>query len=215
MTELAIPERYPATVVPVRGGRSDVTVHQSVEPRSFGDTDIVRHLREFFAAVDAEAERNSDDPVALVNALARLDVLTADVRAVRDSIKRRAAITLAENRIRKLIVEGVAAVEASSEIKRSEWEHERLLGDLLSGEGLSLLDTSTGERIDGNEAAEVLLTWFRPEWKLTAIRDASLDPDDYCRVATDDEDRPMRTPTLRMGGNLIRRMSTTQEETTT
>jgi hypothetical protein len=162
--------------------------------------------------LDLRGERSSrrDDPVALVQALARLDTLAADVRAVRDSVRRMAAEALQTERVRRLVVEGVAAVESSTEVKRSEWQHDRLLGDMLNREGLSLLDTSTGERIDGNEAADVLLAWFRPEWKLTPIRQAGFNPDDYCTTMTDDDGNAVRTPSLRMLDNLVRRMTTTQ-----
>ena len=203
---------YRAEITPLKtGGRRDVTVTGSITPHrdAFAETDILRAFRQFFAAMDAEASERRDDPVALVQALARLETLAADVRAVRDSVRRMAAEALQAEKVRRLIVEGVAAVESSTEVKRSEWQHERLLGDLLNGAGLSLLDTSTGERIDGNEAAEMLLAWFRPEWKMTAVRQAGLDPDEYCRVQTDDDGKPVKTPTLRMLDNLVRRMTTT------
>jgi hypothetical protein len=204
---------YRASITPLKsGGRRDVTVTASADrPNAFDATGILGALMQFFAAIDAEAEQRRDDPVALVQALARLDTIAADVRAVRDSVRRMAAEALQAEKVRRLVVEGVAAVESGTEVKRSEWDHSRLLGDLLSGAGLSLLDTSTGERIDGNEAADVLLAWFRPEWRMTAVRQAGLDPDNYCRVQTDDDGKPVKTPTLRMLDNLIRRMTTTGE----
>jgi hypothetical protein len=204
---------YRASVTPLKtGGRRDITVSPDDlnESAAFTTTDITASLRAFFAAIDAEAEQHREDPVALVQALARLDTLAADVRAVRDSVRRMAAEALQTERVRRLVVEGVAAVESATEIKRSEWQHARLLGDMLNREGLSLLDTSTGERIDGTEAAEMLLAWFRPEWKMTPIREAGLDPDDYCSTMTDDDGNAVRTPTLRMLDNLVRRMTTTQ-----
>lgn len=214
-TELAIigSGQYRASITSLKtGSRRDVTVTASVDrPNAFDATGILGALMQFFAAIDAEAEQRRDDPVALVQALARLETIAADVRAVRDSVRRMAAESLQTEKVRRLVIEGVAAVESSTEVKRSDWQHERLLGDLLNGAGLSLLDTSTGERIDGNEAAELLLAWFRPEWKMTAIRQAGLDPDGYCRVATDDDGKPVKTPTLRMLDNLVRRMTTTGE----
>jgi hypothetical protein len=101
-------------------------------------------------------------------------------------------------------------VESSTEVKRTEWQHARLLGAMLNVASLSLLDTRSGERIDGTEAAEMLLAWFRPEWKMTPIREAGLDVNDYCSTITDDDGNPVRTPTLRMLDNLVRRMTTTQ-----
>lgn len=212
--EIALPDMYRASITEVRGGRRDVHVEQSGAVRSFEQTDIVRHLREFFAAIDAEAQEVAGDPVALVNALARLETLTADLRAVRDSVKRLAAVALADQRIRRLMVEGVASVESTSEIKRSGWQHARLLGDMLERHEISLLDRKTGERLDSIDAAMIVLEWMRPEWKMTPVRDSGLNPDDYCHIATDDEDRPMRTPTIRMADNLIRRMTNDKETTT-
>lgn len=211
-TELAVigSTTYEASITPLKtGGRRDITVTpvDPEAPRAFGSTDIITNLRRFFDALDVEATQHRGDPVALVQALARLDTLLADVRTVRDSVKTYAAQALVDERVRRLVIEGVAAVESTSEVKRTEWEHERLLGDLLNGAGLSLLDTSTGERIDGNEAAEMLLVWFRPEWRMTPIKQAGLDPDAYCRVETDDDGRPVRTPTVRIVDNLVRRVT--------
>jgi hypothetical protein len=42
---------------------------------------------------------------------------------------------------------------------------------------------------------------------MTAVRQAGLDPDNYCRVQTDDDGKPVRTPTLRVLDNLVRRMT--------
>ena len=215
-TELALigSAEYQAEITPLKtGGKRDVTVTGSIAPHrdAFAETDILRAFRQFFAAMDAEASERRDDPVALVQALARLETLAADVRAVRDSVRRMAAEALQAEKVRRLVVEGVAAVESSTEVKRSEWQHEELLADLLEQAGYVLVATATGEAMHPCEAAPTLLEWFRPEWKMTAVRQARLDPDKYCRVQTDDEGKPVKTPTLRMLDNLVRRMTTTGE----
>jgi hypothetical protein len=195
---------YSAKVVPLKvGGRRDVEVtpNDLQVPHAFERTDIIARMRAFFVALDDEAQQHRGDPVALAQALARLEALLADVRWVRDAIKTMTAEALREQRIRRLTVSGVTTVEGTSEIKRSGWRHEELLGDLLSGAGLSLLDTSTGEKIDGNEAADVLLAWFRPEWKLTPIKASGLDPHKYCEVSTDDNGKPVSSPSVRMINN--------------
>ena len=211
-TDLAVigSATYEATITPLKtGGRRDITVTPTDPdaPRAFGATDIVTNLRRFFDALDIEATQHRGDPVALVQALARLDTLLADVRAVRDTVKTYAAEALVEERVRRLVIEGVAAVESTSEVKRSEWDHPRLLADLLDQAGFVLVATATGEAMHPDEAAPVLLEWFRPEWRMTPIKQAGLDPDTYCRVETDDDGRPVRTPTVRIVDNLVRRVT--------
>lgn len=198
---------YSARVTPLKsGGRRDVEVtpNDLQMPHAFERTDILARMRAFFVALDDEAQQHLGDPVALAQALARLDALVADVRSVRDTIRTMTAEALKEQKVRRLTVHGVTTVESTSEVKRSEWQHERLLGDMLSGGGLSLLDTSTGERIDGNEAAAILLEWFRPEWKMTPIKAAGLDPHDYCTVSLDDDGKVVPTPSVRMITNTER-----------
>lgn len=210
-TELALigSGEYRATITPLKvGGRRDVTVTASADrPNAFDATGILGALMQFFAAIDAEAEQRRDDPVALVQALARLETIAADVRAVRDSVRRMAAEALQAEKVRRLVVEGVAAVESGTEVKRTEWQHEHLLADLMEQAEYILVATATGEAMHPCEAAPALLEWFRPEWRMTAIKQAGLDPDDYCRVQTDDDGKPVRTPTLRMVDNLVRRMT--------
>jgi len=207
-TELAVlgSSKYHATVTPLKsGGRRDVVIHaDDVDLEAFSTSDIMAALRRFFSAFDAVALEYRGDPVALTQALARMDTLAADVRAARDAVRTLAAEALDEARIRRLSIEGVAAVESTLELRRSEWQHERLLSDLLSDAGLALLDTNTGERLDGAAAASRLLEWLRPEWRLTAVKQAGLDPNGYCRIETDDDDKPVRTPAVRIINNLTR-----------
>lgn len=211
-TELAVlgSATYEATITPLKaGGRRDITVTpiDPEAPRAFGTTDIVATLRRFFDALDVEADSHRGDPVALVQALARLDTLAADVRAVRDSVRTLAADALQAERVRRLVIEGVAAVESTTEVKRSEWQHERLMADMLEQAGYVLVATATGEAMHPDEAAPALLAWMRPEWRMTAVREAGLDPDAYCTVAVDDDGKPVRTPTVRMLDNLVRRVT--------
>lgn len=185
------------------GGRRDIEVApvDPEAPKAFGETDIVGRMRLFFLAIDAEAKAHRGDPVALSQALARLEALVADLRAVKDDVKRMAAEALNDQRIRRLTVQGVVTLEGTSQLKRSGWRNEELLGDLLNGAGFSLLETSTGLLVDGIEAADMLLEWFRPEWKMTAIKKSGLDPNQYCEVETDEDGKPVSTPTVRMVDN--------------
>jgi hypothetical protein len=208
--ELAVlgADTYQARVTNLKtGGRRDVEVTPNDPnlPASFDQTDVIAVLRRFFDQLEAEAQEHRGDPVATSQALARMEALLADVRSVRDSIKTLAAEALNDERVRRLTVSGVCTVEGTSEIKRSNWQHAELMAKILNTEGLSLLNTAEGEVIHPEQAAELLLGWFNPTWKLTALKSLSINPDDYCDVQTDDEDRPVRTPTVRMVDNLVRR----------
>lgn len=198
---------YSARITPLKsGGRRDVEVtpNDLQVPHAFERTDIIARLRAFFVALDDEAKEHRGDPVALAQALARLDALVADVRSVRDTIRTMTADALKEQKIRRLTVSGVTTVEGTSEVKRTGWEHERLLADMLDHYGWSLLNQTTGEIAEREAAAETMLEWFRPEWKMTPIKAAGLDPNLYCTVSTDDDGKVVPTPSVRMITNTER-----------
>lgn len=200
---------YSGTETPLRsGGRRDVEVTPTDAnlPVAFDQTDVVDTLRRFFDALDREAESHRGDPVALAQALARMEALLADVRSVRDTIRSMCASALADERVRRLTVRGVTTVESTTEVKRSGWRHDELLADLMNGAGISLIETSTGELFGPVEGAEWLLQWFRPEWRMTPIRAAGLYPDNYCDVATDDDGTPLREPAVRIIDNTMRKV---------
>ena len=198
-------------VTPLKsGGRSDWTVSPCREsvgvPASFADTDIVDKLRYFFDRLESEAEQHRDDPVALVNALARIEALAADVRYARDSIKSKAAEALKHWNVRRMTVEQLITVEGTSDAPRSNWEHQRLMTDMFRAAfGTQLVNTETGDMFDTEHMAEIVLEWFRCEWRLTPVRNAGLNPDDYCEQATDEDGKPMRTPTIRIHDNVLRK----------
>jgi hypothetical protein len=201
---------YVARVTPLKtGGRRDIEVTQADPdmPVSFRQTDILAALRRFFDALDAEADLHADDPVATAQALARMEALLADVRYVRDRLKSLTATALQAERIRRLTVSDIVTVEGTTEVKRSGWEHARLLTTVLIGQAQRLINVETGEVMTAEESAALLLEMFRPEWKLTAIREMGLDPDEFCHVETDDDGKPIRTPSLRMVDNVVRRIT--------
>ena len=195
---------YTANVIPLKtGGRRDVEVtpNDLQVPHAFEQTDIIARMRAFFIALDDEAKTHEGDPVALAQALARLDALVADVRSVRDTIRTMTSDALKEQKIRRLTVQGVTTVESTSEVKRSNWQHQRLLSDMLNHYGLSLLNQTTGEISEGDYAAERILEWFTPAWKMTPLKAAGMNPHDYCDVQQDDDGKPISTPTVRMINN--------------
>lgn len=209
MTEL-VPlgaTHYSARVTPLKtGGRRDieVTPNDLQMPHAFERTDIIARMRAFFVALDDEAQQHRGDPVALAQALARLDALVADVRSVRDTIRTMTAEALKDQKIRRLTIENITTVEGTSEVKRTEWRHNELLTDMMNNASLSLLNTATGEVISAEDASTLLLEWFRPEWKMTPLKTAGLNPNDYCTVALDDDGKVAPTPSVRMINNTER-----------
>ncbi len=180
------------------GNRNDVEV-DGVAPFEF-----LTRLRDLFYAVEEEIESHKADPISLANALANLETILAGVRNVRDRVKTLAASALAVDRIRRLTVTGVVTVESVSEIRRTAWDNEPLLTAMLDASNLRILDTDTGTVFQAGESARLLLAWFRPEWRLTPIRNMGINPDAFCSVLTDDDGYPMKTPSLKIVDNSTR-----------
>ncbi len=206
--DLELFDRYDVDVRPLRTGRRvDVVVRQSTPTPALDAPDFVARLRQFFAEMDAEITRHEHDPIATAQALARIDALLADVRFVRDRLNTVTAAALSAMDIRRLTVESVATVEASASYERSEWQHEKLLTRLLEQHGFKrgVVSPDTGERMDLVDLVALLLGWFRPEWRLTGVRESLVDPDDYCTVKRDDDGKPVKTAAVRMVDNRVRR----------
>jgi hypothetical protein len=209
-TDLAIlgSATYEARVTPLKsGGRVDMEIAPTDPdaPRAFSDSDIVAQLRRFFALLDVEAHSHRGDPVATGQALARVEAVLADVRSVRDSLKTLTAAALAENRVRRLTISGVTTIEGTTEVKRTDWQHPGLLATVLTRQAHRLINIETGEVLSADDTAATLLCLFRPEWRMTPLRDLGIDPDDFCTFETDDDGKPLRTPSLRVVDNLARR----------
>ncbi len=185
------------TVHLVRGGRRDITVHAAAPTEAIESTQIVPTLRAFFAAIEAEAERLADHPEATVQALARVDAMLADLRYVRDRLHQITAVALKEQGIRRLTVEGVASVEAKVDTRRTDWDNETLLDLVLAALPVRYVDIETGEMMEPADMRALLAPYFRPDWRLTALRNLGIDPDEWCTVAE-------QVPTLRMIDNLER-----------
>jgi hypothetical protein len=196
------------TITPLKsGGRSDMVVSDGNEtPASFSSTAIVDQLRAFFDKIEAEADARKDDPVAMVNALARMEALLADVRYVTGVIRDHTATSLSDAKFRRVTVEGVATMEASSASERTDWQDRDLLLAMLDrSTTVPNVDYNTGEIIDHGAIADELLSWFRVQWRLTPIRDAGLNPDDYSHQPTNEDGTPLRTPTVTVKDNVLRR----------
>lgn len=198
--------RYVSRITELRNTqRVDIEVIDA-DPHDAPFSDIMPPLRKFFDRLDAEAQQYRGDPVALTQALARLEALLADVRHVHATVRALDAEALSEARIRRLTVSDVATVEGVGSIDRTNWQHRELLAMMLMSTKTGIVDMETGEMLYAHQAADRLLDWFTPNWKLTPIREAGLDPHDYCDVATDDNGRAVSTPSVKIVDNTIRKM---------
>ena len=200
------------SVTPLKtGNRADWHVLETKEsaglPVPFAETGIIDQLRMFFDRLEAEAEMRRDDPIAMVNVLARMEALLADMRTVTAMIRTYTADALSDRGIRRITIDNVATMEGTSEATRTDWEDQRLLRDMLTSDSdiPRLVDADSGEVVDHDELAQVILRWFRVQWRLTPIREVGLDPDDYSHLPTDEDGKAMRTPTVRVHDNQFRK----------
>lgn len=213
-TPTTAPDRYAGydvAITPLKtGGRADVIVSNGDRtPASFSSTDIIGKFRAFFDQLALEAEQHADDPIAMVNALARMEALLADVRYVTGEIRGHTAKALSDAKVRRLTVEGVATMEASSTSERTNWQDHALLSRMLDEKYGALVCADHGEVVRPDDLADEILSWVRVQWRLTPIRDAGLDPDDYSTQPTNEDGTPLRTPTVTVKDNLVRRQQVT------
>lgn len=169
---------------------------------------FVTELRRFFAEMDAEIDAHAADPIATSQALARMEAILADVRYLRDRLKDVTARSLDKYKVRRLVIDGIVALEAAGAYHRTEWQHQRLLTRVLAhlmGDDRRWIDSETGEVLEPDELAARLLPYFSPDWRLTPLRDAGIDPHAYCTVETGEDGKPVATPTVNIKDNLIRR----------
>lgn len=75
---------------------------------------------------------------------------------------------------KRLEVQGLGLVEVKSKKKRTDWRHEELWKDVCL----------VAQRAD-RDPVEVLWHAARPSWRVTALRELGLDPDEYAHVVED------------------------------
>jgi hypothetical protein len=209
-TELlpALLDHYDVETRHVRNSsRSDWEVVQgtSLVASAVEAPDFIDQLRRFFMAMDVEVEQYRNDPIATGQALAKIDALLADLRSVRATLNTATAEALARYQVRRLVIQGIAVMEASSTYDRHAWRHEDLLPAALRAFGVEhLVNTETGEAFTADDLAVRILAVLTPSWKLTGLRAIGLDPDDWCEFTSDDNGRPARVPTVRFNDNAVR-----------
>lgn len=193
---------YEVTEIPLKtGGRRDVTVHTLRPELPDATREFLPMLREFFTAVQSEADRFRNDPYTNVQALAKLEVILADARMVRDTVKKHVATALRDQKVRRLTVEHVITVEASSDTPDREWDHLKLVAAILERNVMRFVSYD-GELVTGRQVAEALLRYGKPDWRITPLRDDGIDPDLYSTQKVDeDTGKPVRTPSLRIIAN--------------
>lgn len=207
----------PVEVTPLKtGNRADWRVIQFKEsaglPAPFADTDITTQLRSFFDKLDQEIDAHRGDPIALTNALARMEAVLADVRSVTANVRKAAAEALADHKVRRMTIDGLATVEGTSSSDRTDWQDKELMTEMLErylGDSI-IVSSDTGELTSPEEVAAAVLRWVRVEWRLTPIREYGLDPDDYSDQPKDEDGKPLRTPTIRMHENVLRKEQITR-----
>ena len=196
---------YDVTITPLKqGGRRDVTVHAATTSSAVEAPDFTGAMRHFFLAMDVEARRYVGDPVATSQALAHIEALLADVRSVRDRLANLTANALATTKIRRLIVEGIIAVEGKSESSRTDWQDGPALRATFAALGLRFMDAPSGEWLDADHVAAWLLEVFNPTWKLTGLRSLGLEPDDYSTIDRDEAGKPVRRAKVHIIDNRVK-----------
>ena len=155
-----------------------------------GESSPVFRLRVGLAEMmdDAKALAEAGDWEGLIRGLEPLQQVLADLRLLESDVKRYIADTMPD---RKVTVEGVGTVERKAKVTRKGWDSVELLRRLV---GSALVDPDTGEIPDSPmEAADRILrevTACLPitgstGWRVTALRDRGIDPDEWCTEERD------------------------------
>lgn len=199
-----IEARYDPVLEQRRLGREMEWLVGSGAPEPIDVDRFVAELRGVFMVLDQMVDAYAGDPVATGQALARVDTLLADVRMVRDRLATETALAMRDLRVKRLVIESIAVLERYSSIRRTGWRHAELMRVLLRTLRVRLLDETTGELLDADEATTLLLTYITPTWKMTGLRDRGIEPDEFCEVDADDEGRPLSTPSVSLRDNRVR-----------
>lgn len=208
----ALLDHYNVQTTRVRAGsgnRHDWHAHRTGDLVSATEADdFVEALRTFFNRIDTEVDQYRDDPIALAQALARMEAILADIRSVRDTLNRATAEAMSAHGVRRLVVDTIVSLEASSVTEGEKWDTGRCLTDVLRRVARNV-DDETGEigepHFDVELIASVVvsvaaISYFRK----TALHGMGLNPDDYIDTPRDEDGRPLRKPTVRIWDNAVR-----------
>lgn len=213
-----LPARYAIKATPLRkpSTRSDWHVERLADARTPLDADdFVKAMRRFFADMDAEITARAHDPIATTNALARMEALLADVRYVRDRLRDVTAGGLALHEVRRLTIDDVATVEASS-IAERDWDHakamrlviHRALDAQCEFDEPLWIEAETGVRLDVEAIAVAILDAAAVDyWRMGALKALGIDPDSVSETERDEAGKTIRRPTVIIKDNAIRKNS--------
>jgi hypothetical protein len=205
----ALPDDYLVDVVALKGASKrvdwNVTAPPAVTPADAPD--FVAALRRFFADFAAEIEARKHDPIATGQALAKVEAIAADLRFIVARLRTVTAEAMNDYDVRRIIVAGVGVWEASSTVERRDWRHDKLITDYLRALGFIRVIDETGETKPIDDAAAEIGALYGPSTapRTTPLKEAGLRPDDYCTIKLDEDEKPMRTPTVSMRVNDVRR----------
>lgn len=153
-------------------------------------TDFTEHLERLIHDCRAAAENveSGVSDVDDVEDLAGLYVMAREARRAASAAEKAVEDRLAEcmGDTRQLEVQGVGWVEKKAKIRRTGWRHDDLYRE-IEKRAEPAVDTDTGEivRDAGWVAYDTLKDWAGPKWRVTALRDAELQADEYCREQFD------------------------------
>lgn len=147
--------------------------------------DPVQSLRRAILAMSDDAKHLAEtgEWEALIRGLEPLQKVLGDLRILERDVKNYIADTMPEPRV---TVEGVGTVERKAQITRRNWQSEDLLRLLVRR---ALVDETTGEIPSSPmEAVSRVLDEIQScvpftgstAWRVGALRDRGLDPDDWC-----------------------------------
>ncbi len=146
---------------------------------------MLQSLISFADEMDREYQSIVLDPENAPEVLSILAVAVRDLRQDLAELGRTIeADLIASAGAKRFIVENLGEVQIRKVTKRNEWDNPSLWRRVAA---LALderqLDEATGEYEPREQAvARVLELCARPSWRVTALRDHGVDPDEYCHT---------------------------------
>lgn len=204
-TTPVVRDGYEITERSLRGAmRSDWTVTPAAVRSHPSDApSFVKAMRRFFKQMDEEIDARLNDPIQTGQALAKMEALLADMRYLTNRLRSVTAEAMAEGRIRRITVEGVATWEETASVSRSNWDHPRIVSAYLKTLRFDRVITTDGEVVSIDEVATALGALYGPSTspRITPLREAGMNPDEYCDIALDENDKPIKEHSVRMHDN--------------
>lgn len=160
------------------------------EPAGTVTTRVRWPLTRRVLAVDAEAvfDLEHDPKTATPEDYVRLLVAIRETRSNLSTLTHRIERELlAVMGDRRFVVEGVGEVICRKATKRTKWDHHALMMRVVARAlDERILDASSGEyESEGSAVARVMEACARPNWRVTALRELGIDPDEWCEVDED------------------------------